>query len=150
MEDAKSEADRQLPIADEIFLDHVGHFVRDPEAAAGALVRAGFAPTPVSIQVNPAPDGGQRLTGTGNTTAMFARGYIEALFRTADTPLGRELTAGISRYLGVHLVRAPGGLRGGRCREGASAARRRELSHAASGGDAAPGRNRRAARDGGL
>jgi hypothetical protein len=104
MEGAESGRDRQLPIADEIFLDHVGHFVRDPEAAARALVRAGFAPTPVSIQVNPAPDGGQRLTGTGNTTAMFARGYIEALFRTADTPLGRELTAGISRYLGVHLV----------------------------------------------
>src|SRR3982074_1148134 len=103
MEDAKSEADRQLPIADEIFLDHVGHFVRDPDAATRALARAGFAPTPVSIQVNPAPDGGQRLTGTGNTTAMFARGYIEALFRTADTPLGRELTAGVSRYLRGHL-----------------------------------------------
>ena len=40
MEGAKSEADRQLPIADEIFLDHVGHFVRDPEAATRALVRA--------------------------------------------------------------------------------------------------------------
>jgi hypothetical protein len=104
MEDAKSEADRQLPIADEIFLDHVGHFVRDPDAATRALARAGFAPTPVSIQVNPAPDGAPRLTGTGNTTAMFARGYIEALFRTADTPLGRELTAAMARYPGVHLA----------------------------------------------
>src|SRR6478752_5750558 len=93
MQDARSAADRQLPIADEIFLDHVGHFVRDPEAATRALVRGGFAPTPVSIQVNPAPDGAPRLTGTGNTTAMFARGYIEALFHTADTPLGRELMA---------------------------------------------------------
>ena len=104
MEDAKSEADRQLPIADEIFLDHVGHFARDPDAATRALARAGFAPTPVSIQVNPAPDGAPRLTGTGNTTAMFARGYIEALFRTADTPLGRELTAAMARYPGVHLA----------------------------------------------
>jgi hypothetical protein len=104
MEDAKSEADRQLPIADEIFLDHVGHFVRDPDAATRALARAGFAPTPVSIQVNPAPDGAPRLTGTGNTTAMFARGSIEALFRTADTPLGRELTAAMARYPGVHLA----------------------------------------------
>ena len=104
MEDAKSEADRQLPIADEILLDHVGHFVRDPDAATRALARAGFAPTPVSIQVNPAPDGAPRLTGTGNTTAMFARGYIEALFRTADTPLGRELTAAMARYPGVHLA----------------------------------------------
>ena len=104
MQDARSAADRQLPIADEIFLDHVGHFVRDPEAATRALVRAGFAPTPVSIQVNPAPDGAPRLTGTGNTTAMFARGYIEALFHTADTPLGRELTAAMGRYPGVHLA----------------------------------------------
>ena len=104
MEGAKSEADRQLPIADEILLDHVGHFVRDPDAATRALARAGFAPTPVSIQVNPAPDGAPRLTGTGNTTAMFARGYIEALFRTADTPLGRELTAAMARYPGVHLA----------------------------------------------
>src|SRR6476661_1120065 len=53
MQSAKSAADRQLPIGDEILLDHVGHFVRDPEAATRALVRAGFAPTPVSIQVNP-------------------------------------------------------------------------------------------------
>ena len=104
MQDARSAADRQLPIADEIFLDHVGHFVRDPEAATRALVRAGFAPTPVSIQVNPAPDGAPRFTGTGNTTAMFARGYIEALFHTADTPLGRELMAAMGRYPGVHLA----------------------------------------------
>jgi Glyoxalase-like domain len=104
MQGAKSEADRQLPIAGEIFLDHVGHFVRDPEAATRALVRAGFAPTPVSIQINPAPDGAPRLTGTGNTTAMFARGYIEALFHTADTSLGRELLAAMGRYAGVHLA----------------------------------------------
>jgi hypothetical protein len=35
---------------------------------------------------------------------MFARGYIEALFKTADTPLGRELDAGLARYAGVHLA----------------------------------------------
>lgn len=105
MEAPKFEVDRQLPIGEEIFLDHVGHFVPDPEAAARALVRAGFAPAPVSIQVNPDPGGGApRLTGTGNVTAMFSRGYIEALFRTADTPLGRELEAGLARYPGVHLA----------------------------------------------
>ena len=99
------EVDRQLPIGEEIFLDHVGHFVPDPEAATHALVRAGFAPAPVSIQVNPDPDGrAPRLTGTGNVTAMFSCGYIEALFRTADTPLGRELEAGLARFPGVHLA----------------------------------------------
>jgi hypothetical protein len=100
-----SQADRQLPRGAEIFLDHVGHFVPDPEAASHALARAGFAPTPASIQSNPDPAGGvPRLTGTGNVTAMFARGYIEVLFKTADTPLGRELDAALARHHGVHLA----------------------------------------------
>ena len=86
-----SVTDRQLPILEEIFLDHVAHFVREPQSASRALARAGFAPTPVSIQVAPDPDGALHPTGTGNVTAMFARGYIEVLFKTADTPLGREL-----------------------------------------------------------
>jgi hypothetical protein len=104
MHAARPEADRQLPLGEEIFLDHVGHFVRDPDAASRALARAGFAPTPMSIQVNPAPDGSERLTGTGNVTAMLARGYIEALFKTADTPLGRELESALARHAGVHLA----------------------------------------------
>ena len=99
------EADRQLPLGDEIFLDHIAHFVPDREAARAALVRAGFAPTPVSIQVSPDPAGGPpRPTGTGNVTAMFARGYVEILFKTADTPLGRELDAALARYPGLHLA----------------------------------------------
>jgi hypothetical protein len=102
---AKLEADRQLPLAGEIFLDHVGHFVCDREAAALALARAGFAPTPASIQVNPDPAGGvPQPTGTGNVTAMLARGYVEVLFKTADTPLGRELEAALARYGGIHLA----------------------------------------------
>ena len=104
VQDSRSQADRQLPIAGEIFLDHVGHFVRDPEAASRALARAGFAPAPLSVQVNPGPDGTTRLTGTGNVTAMFARGYIEVLFKTADTPLGRELERALARHPGVHLA----------------------------------------------
>ncbi len=101
----QSEADRQLPLAGEIFLDHVGHFVRDPDAASRALARVGFAPTPASVQINPDPAGGApRLTGTGNVTAMLSRGYIEVLFKTADTPLGHELDAAMARYPGVHLA----------------------------------------------
>ncbi len=97
--------DSQLPLGEEIFLDHIGHFVPDVEAARQALTRAGFAPTPVSIQVNPDPDGGApRLTGTGNVTAMFARGYVEVLFKTADTPLVAELETASARYRGIHLV----------------------------------------------
>ena len=98
------EIDRQLPVDDEIFLDHVGHFVREPEAASRALERAGFAPTPISIQVNPKVAVGARLTGTGNVTAMLSRGYIEALFKTANTGLGREFDAALARYAGLHLA----------------------------------------------
>src|SRR6202051_325966 len=94
-----AEVDRQLPLGEEIFLDHVGHFVADPQAASRALARAGFAPTPISIQGNPAPSGGPpRPTGTGNVTAMLDRGYLEVLFKTADTALGREFDAAMARY----------------------------------------------------
>ena len=96
--------DRQLPILDEIFLDHVGHFVRDPQAASRALARAGFAPTPVSVQVVPDPKDAPRPTGTGNVTAMFSRGYIEVLFKTADTALAREFDLALAGHAGVHLA----------------------------------------------
>src|SRR3974390_2153308 len=77
-----SMADRQLPRGEQVFLDHVAHFVQDRDTARAALARAGFAPTPVSIQANPDPAGGAPTpTGTGNVTAMFARGYVEVLFR---------------------------------------------------------------------
>src|SRR5262245_41251913 len=97
-------ANRQLPVADEIFLDHVGHFVRNVERATRALERVGFTPTPQSVQVNPANGGEPTPTGTGNVTAMFARGYMEVLFKTADTPLGQEFDQAMQRYDGVHLV----------------------------------------------
>src|SRR5690606_6387768 len=91
---------RQLPQGSEIFLDHVGHFVADPTSAGAALARAGFAPTPVSVQSN--PDG--TPTGTGNVTAMLSRGYVEILFKTADTPLAQEFDAAMADYSGVHLA----------------------------------------------
>jgi hypothetical protein len=95
---------RQLPAKDEIFLDHVGHFVSDPHAATQALLSAGFMAAPRSVQVNPDGDGGVRLTGTGNVTSMFHHGYIETLYKTADTALGRELDTAMARYPGVHLA----------------------------------------------
>ena len=101
---ANQEVDRQLPVGGEIFLDHVAHFVRDAEAATAALVRCGFAPTPISIQISPDPAGGTRPTGTGNVTVMFERGYTEILFKTSDTPLSQELDAAIERHAGMHLA----------------------------------------------
>jgi len=35
---------------------------------------------------------------------MFARGYIEFLFKTADSAIGREFDAALARYAGVHLA----------------------------------------------
>jgi len=93
-----------LPMGDEIFLDHIAHFVPDKDAARNALTRLGFAPTPFSIQTNRESDGTERPTGTGNTTAMLPRGYLEFLFKTADTPLGREFDEGNARYVGIHLI----------------------------------------------
>jgi len=95
-----NEIDRRLPQGDEIYLDHVGHFVRDPKAASAAMASAGFAPTPVSIQ----SDASGQPTGTGNITAMLDRGYIEVLFKTADTEIGREFDASLLLYAGVHLA----------------------------------------------
>ena len=100
-----AESRRQLPLGDEIFLDHVGHFVRDAEAASRALQRAGFAPTPVSIQADKDPSTGHLApTGLGNITAMFACGYLEVLFKNSDTPLAGELDAALARRAGLHLA----------------------------------------------
>jgi hypothetical protein len=100
----ETEITRQLPAKEEIFLDHVGHFVPDPEAATRALISAGFTAAPRSVQVNPDGKGGVHLTGTGNVTSMFRQGYIETLYKTADTALGRELDNAMARYPGVHLA----------------------------------------------
>lgn len=97
-------ADRQLPQGDEIFFDHLAHFVPDIEAASRALTRVGFAPTPVSIQTAPDASGQPQPTGTGNITAMLRRGYLEFLFKTADTPLGVQFDAALARYPGLHLA----------------------------------------------
>jgi hypothetical protein len=98
------DGNRRLPAGDEIFLVHVGHFVRDAAAARDALERCGFAPTPVSIQVNTDQAGGVHPTGTGNITVMLPHGYAEILFKTSDTALSRELDVALERHAGLHLA----------------------------------------------
>lgn len=97
---------RQLPDAPgAIFLDHIGHFVADHDAAAAALTALGFTPTPWTVQTNPDPEGGApKLTGTGNHCVMFRNGYLEVLAKTAETPLSRQLDQAMARYRGVHLI----------------------------------------------
>jgi hypothetical protein len=96
--------ERQLPADNEIFLDHVAHFVPASQAASEAMRRAGFAPTPISIQTNPDSNGTPIPAGTGNVTAMMTRGYIEVLFKTSDTPLTREFDENLTRHAGLHLI----------------------------------------------
>lgn len=96
---------RQVPSEGEIFLDHVAHWVPDLDAAAAQLERLGFRLTPYTEHANStAPGEPIRPAGSANRCIMLREGYLEILTPTADTAIGRELRAGISRYVGVHLA----------------------------------------------
>lgn len=96
----------QTPADGEIFLDHVGWFVPDMDAASAAFMRLGFALTPYTVHTNERPDGTRAPSGTANRCAMIARGYLEILARVpgVESPLTRQLQAGLSRYTGLHLI----------------------------------------------
>jgi len=96
---ATAAADRQKPAPGELFLDHLGHFVPDLEAAAGLLDALGFAVTPVSNHTV----AGQ-AAGTANRCVMLEQGYLEILAPTLDTPNARRVRAHMARYSGVHLA----------------------------------------------
>lgn len=98
-------ASRQVPAPGGLVLDHVAHFLPDIEAASRDLARLGFALTPVSHQVHRTEPGGPLVpAGTANRTAMLARGYLEFLATTGDTPNAAKLRAAMARYPGTHLV----------------------------------------------
>ncbi len=96
--------ERQLPEKNEIFLDHVGFFVEDIEAAGARFERLGFSVTPVNIHYNADADGTLSRSGTANRLSTFDIGYIEVLGAVADTPLADQLNASLSRYGGLHLI----------------------------------------------
>ncbi|MFN4090373.1 MAG: VOC family protein [Alphaproteobacteria bacterium] len=96
--------DRQLPRGDEVFLDHVGFFVPDMDAAARTFERLGFAVQPQNTHFNAGPDGGLVPAGTANRLITTRIGYLEILAATLDTPLAAQLRAGLARYTGLHLV----------------------------------------------
>ncbi len=132
--------DRRLPAGDEIFLDHVAHFVADADAAARALAQAGFTTTPQSIQVN--PDRGRRAAAADrhrqrhgdarprlHRVPVQDRGYAaRQAVRYGDGPLPRA---------------ASRRLRGGGRRRHPCAARDRRLRAAAGRRHAAAGRDPR-------
>jgi hypothetical protein len=96
--------DRQLPQGDEIFLDHVGYFVADLEAAAHRLRRLGFQVSPLNVQHNANERGDLVPTGTSNRLALLERGFIETLAATGETPLAGQLRGALARYEGLHLI----------------------------------------------
>lgn len=93
-----------MPAGDEVFLDHVGFFVADLDRAGEQLERLGFQVSQVNVQTNQAPDGTLHPSGTSNRLARLARGYLEVLAATHDTPLGEQLRDALARYAGLHLV----------------------------------------------
>lgn len=93
----------QLPAGEEVFLDHIAHFIPEMDAAAAALVSLGFTLTPFTAQQNRTPEG-RVPAGTANRCLMLRRGYIELVTAVSQTGLASQLQAAIARYVGVHLV----------------------------------------------
>ncbi len=97
---------RRTPGAGEIYLDHIGWYAADVDAASAAFERLGFRLTPFAWHRNETPDGAAEPSGTGNRCAMLERGYLEFLVAAPDLdlPLARQLRAGLERYAGIHLI----------------------------------------------
>ena len=99
---------RQQPEGDEIFLDHIGWFVPDMDAASRALERLGFILTPYSVHGDRDPvTGALRPVGTANRLIMLEQGYLEILTPVGDvdTPVARHMRATLAaRGAGVHLI----------------------------------------------
>src|ERR1700741_1723162 len=92
-------AERPRPPAGRPWLDHLGHFVPDLDAAAAVWESLGFAVTPVSVhQV------GGKPAGTSNRCVMLEQGYLELLAPTMETPNAQRVRERMKRFVGVHLA----------------------------------------------
>src|SRR5947209_18916984 len=80
-------AERQLPEHGEIFLDHVGYFVADLDAAGAQLERLGFRVSQTNVQTNAGAGGALKPSGTSNPLAKLKFGFIELLAAPPDPPL---------------------------------------------------------------
>ncbi len=97
-------AARQLPRGDEVFIDHVGYFVHDLEAAGAQLERLGFRVSLVNVQTNADASGALKPSGTSNRLAKVKFGFLEILAATHDTPLAEQFKKQIDRYSGLQLI----------------------------------------------
>jgi len=96
--------ERQTPKGDEVFLDHVGWFVADLDAAAAQMERLGFVVSGENVHMNRAADGSTAPSGTFNRLATPDLGYLEFLGSRGDAPLARQHRAQLARYEGLHLM----------------------------------------------
>jgi hypothetical protein len=96
----------QVPDHGEIFLDHLGHFVPDMEAAHRDLTRLGFTQTPYTLhRTTPGPGEAATPSGTANRCCMLGEGYLEVLcVSDAATPTGARTQRQLDRYTGLHIV----------------------------------------------
>ena len=95
----------QIPSAGDKLLDHIAHWVPNLDTASATLESLGFVLTPWSEQhASPRPDAPVSPVGSANRCVMLRSGYLEILAPLSLTPIGRELQAGIDRYVGVHLL----------------------------------------------
>jgi len=96
---------RQIAAGDEVFVDHIAHWVPEISGAADAMEKLGFVLTPYTEHTNSTAPGEPILpAGSANHCIMLREGYLEILTPTADTAIGKEVRAGIDRYTGVHLI----------------------------------------------
>ena len=95
---------RQLPQREEVFLDHVGYFVHDLDAAGAQLERLGFRVSLTNVQTNANAKGELVPSGTSNRLARLKFGFIEMLAATHDTPLADQFKRQIARYSGLQLI----------------------------------------------
>jgi hypothetical protein len=96
--------ERQLPERDEVFIDHVGYFVADLDAAGAQLEKLGFRVSLVNVQTNADQNGELKPSGTSNRLARLKFGFLEILAATHDTPLAEQFRQQIARYAGLHLI----------------------------------------------
>lgn len=96
--------DRQVPVKDEIFLDHTAHFAANLNDAGAQLERLGFSISKINLQTNLGNDGLLYPSGTSNRLVRLRRGFLEILAATHETPLADQLRDALSRYEGIHLL----------------------------------------------
>lgn len=96
----------QFPIRDQVFLDHVGIFVREFAQSGATLQRLGFTLTDLHAHRS-ALTPGAPLTplGTGNRCIMLRTGFLELLGPTGEqTAMAAALHKALDRYDGLHLI----------------------------------------------